>query len=51
MPKRNAITCFLILNDVIVIGQVGDYTTGTMTIGYKEIKMIRRTVLIRKRWY
>jgi hypothetical protein len=26
-------------------------TTGTMTSNYMEIKMIRRTVLIRKRWY
>ena len=40
-----------ILNHVIVIGQVEDYTTGTMTNDYREIKMIRRTVLIGKGWY
>ncbi len=48
---ENCYDFFLILNHVIVIGQVGDYTTGTMTSGYREIKMIRRTVLIGKGWY
>ena len=41
-------TCFWIMNHVIVIGQVGDYTTGTMTSDCREIKMIRRAVLIGK---
>ena len=50
MKKRNDF--FLLRNSTNRKYRISDYCAiGTMTSNYMEIKMIRRTVLIRKRWY